>query len=256
MTFFVVFQVERRILEREVGEQTLCADTACQFEQVVVGFAGIEVDAFFHTENLDREDGCFPVTKTCFCYQQHVFHDHSGFCGSIHTIVDGGEGCLCAGTAVHGVQVMEQSFHCLICFFICFFCGFFYSESLCFLIDFHRNADFFCQFGFFCIICFVFVQCRYQTHIFQFGKSFFYDFCVFFTVHDFDERSQIGTIAFFVCLCNAGSHAVIKVGYRLTAVLVVLVRLDSDTCQRSIACNAVRFSQYAMTCGETAFKQF
>ena len=256
MAFFVIFQVIRCILEGEVGEQSLRAASASQFEQVVVGFAGVEVDTFFYTEDLDGEDGCFAVTQTSFCYQQDIFHDHAAFCGCIHTIVDGGEGCLCTCTGMHGVQVMQQGFHCLVCGFVCFFCCFFCGECLCFCEDIFGYACFQHQFLFCIIVCRSLVQIGIQTLFCQSFIDFSCFFCVFGAIHDFDQGCQVGTVAFDVCFCYTGSQAVVKVTDGLTAVLVILVGLDGDTSQRSVGSDIVGFAQYAVACGETAFEQF
>ena len=110
----IVLQVEGRVQEGVVGEQTLCADLAGKPEQIVVGVALVVVDAFLNLEDVDGEDAGLAMAQTGFQSQQDVADDHAALGGGVGTVVDGGEGSLCAGTGVHGVQVMYKALHGLL----------------------------------------------------------------------------------------------------------------------------------------------
>ena len=111
MSFLIESLVEGRILEGEVREETLGADAAGQFEKIVVRLAFVVVDTFLDAEDLDGEDGRFAVSQTGFRSEQHVPYDHAAFRGSVHAVVHGGERRLRAGAGVHGVEVVNESFH-------------------------------------------------------------------------------------------------------------------------------------------------
>ena len=157
---------------------------------------------------------------------------------------------------MHGVQVMQQRFHCLICGFVCFFCCFFYGECLCFVENVFGDACFQHQFLFCFVICRALIQVGIQILFCQNVIYFSCFFCVFGAVHHFDQGCQVGTVAFDVCFCYAGSQTIVKVTDGLTAVLVILVGLDSDTSQGSIRCDVVGFTQNTVACGEAVLEQF
>ena len=117
---FIVLQIKGGVDEAEIGEQPLGGGADGQLEQVVVGVAGIVVDPFLDFENLDREDGGFPVAQTGLRGQQQVADHHAGFGGSVGAVVYGAERHLGAGPGVHGVQVVDKSLHSLVGAFVCF----------------------------------------------------------------------------------------------------------------------------------------
>ena len=58
-----------------------------------------------------------------------------------------------------------------------------------------------------------------------------------------------------VRLAHAHGQAVIEVAHRLTAMLIVLVRLDGDAGQRGVAGDVVGLAQHAVTGGEAALEE-
>ena len=115
VALFIIFQIIRSIDEREVREKTLCGNTACQLEQIIVGIISVEVHAFLYFENMYREYRCLAVTETCLLGKQDILDDHSALDRGICTIVYGAERSLCTCTGIHGVQVVHKCFHSLIC---------------------------------------------------------------------------------------------------------------------------------------------
>ena len=84
----VVLEVEGRIHEAEVREQTLGRAAHSELEEIVVRIARIVVHAFLHAEDLHREDGRFATAKAFFSCQQDVLDDHAAFSRRIHAVVD------------------------------------------------------------------------------------------------------------------------------------------------------------------------
>ena len=68
----------------------------------------------------------------------------------------------------------------------------------------------------------------------------------------FGEAAAVGAKEGF---CNALCHAVIKVRNGLAAVLVILIGLNGDGGQCGVACNALGFTEIAMSGGKTAMEQ-
>ena len=72
-----------------------------------------------HIHDLDY----FP-TKTTTC----ILYDHAAFGRSVCSIIDGTEHDLISPSRMHGVQVVDESFHGLMCIFAC--------HGVCFLFNF------------------------------------------------------------------------------------------------------------------------
>ena len=58
-----------------------------------------------------------------------------------------------------------------------------------------------------------------------------------------------------VRLAHAHGQAVIEVAHRLTAMLIVLVRLNGDAGKRGVAGDVVGLAQHAVTGGEAALEE-
>ena len=112
----IILQIKGSIQEGEIGEQPLGGGFHGQTEQVVVGVAGVIVDAFLDLEDLHREDAGLSFAQPGLCGLQQGFHDHPSLRGGVGAVVDGGKGHLCAGSCIHKVQIVEESFHGLIGF--------------------------------------------------------------------------------------------------------------------------------------------
>jgi hypothetical protein len=110
----VILGVEGGVQKGKVGEKALGRNAAGQLEQVVVGVAGIAGHAFFDPEDLDREDGRFPVAQTRLRGQENILNHHAAFGTCVHAVVDGGKRCLGPGPAVHGVEIVDEGLHGLI----------------------------------------------------------------------------------------------------------------------------------------------
>ena len=186
MAFLIILQVKGCILEGEIREQTLCTHAAGKLEQVIVGFAGVEVYAILHTENLDGEDSSFAVAQPCLCHQKHIFHNHAPLCGGIHAVVDGGEGGLRTCTAVHGVEVMQQCLHCLIGCLIGFLGCLFRGEGLNLVQNFFGYACLQKQLLFSFGVCLRAIQCRNQIFCGQCLEDFLCFFRMRGAVHHFN----------------------------------------------------------------------
>ena len=257
MSFFIILKVIGSIDEGEVREKAFCADFAGKFKEVIVGFARVIVDSLFNFEDMNRENGGFAVSKTCFGCFKDIFDNKSAFRGGVGTVVDGAERNLCARSGMHGVKVMNKSFHCLEGCAVDFFFRSSESEFLCF------NGNFFAVFffkksKFGCFINFAVLKFGpFAAKVNGFVQNFFrYAVAAFFVCKKFKSAAKVLAIDFFIGFCNAGSHSVIEVGDALTAVLVVLVGLDSDACKSRIACDILGFTKMAVAGVETVFEKF
>ena len=75
MAGLVVFQVERRVEEREVREHSLGGNAARELEQVVVRVAVVVVDALLDLEDVNRENRGLAVAETGLGREQQLLHD-------------------------------------------------------------------------------------------------------------------------------------------------------------------------------------
>ena len=69
------------------------------------------------------------------------------------------------------------------------------------------------------------------------------------------SAGEVRAVTLVVGFDDAGSHAVIEVRYRLTAVLVVLVRLDRDAGECAVGGDIVRLTDKAVTGGKAALEE-
>ena len=160
---------------------------------------------------------------------------------------------------MHCVKVVDKCLHSLICWTV----NFLFSVFLCKLLDFTGKlfTEFFCKQRKLCLgILFACHKGRLVSAFFCcLCHNFFgYIYC-FVNILNISQKlncsCKILTVKLEICFLNAGSHTVVKVRNRLTAVLVVLVTLYSNTGKCRIWGNVVWFSKVTVTCGESAFKQ-
>ncbi len=110
----IILKVKRSIQKTEIGEQALCTAFHCFPKKVVIGIAFGIIDAVFYLKNLHWENRCLAGTKSRLgCFEQ-VFHDHPPFGTCIRSVIQAGERYLCTCAGIHGIEVMDQGFHCLI----------------------------------------------------------------------------------------------------------------------------------------------
>ena len=252
----VIFQVKRRVQEREVREQALCRNAAGQLEQVVIGVAGIIVNAFLHLEDVDREDRGFAVAQALLGRDEHAFGDHAPFGGRIGAVVDGGKRHLRTGAGVHGIQVMYQRLHGLVGCVVCLADSVLPGE----------RGDFFCGRGI--------ILLRKQADNFrvkavgirQAGPGAERLLCpagqlaagfqaVLPFAVDFDCLAEVVPVKRAEGLGDAGCQRIVKVRNRLPAVLVVLVGLHRDARQRGIRADVVRLTDVPVAGREPAVEQ-
>ena len=254
MSFLVESLVEGRILEGEVREEALGADAAGQLEEIVVRLAFVVVDAFLDAEDLDREDRRFAVSQTGFRSEQHVPYDHAAFRGSVHAVVDGRERSLRAGSGMHGVEVVDESFHRLVRFLIRFLIGLLGGEFLGLLDLLGGKADLLQLFRFFKSVFLALFDGSREALLFQtfldLGRGF-----QFLGIKKLYIGEDVLAVLLGVGLLDARSQTVVEVDYGLSAVLVVLVRLDGDAGQGGIAGDGIRFSQNAVSGREAALEE-
>ena len=259
MTWFIVLQVKRRIQEDVVREQSLCADLAGEFKEIVVRIALVVVDPFLYLKDVDREDAGLAVTQAGIGGQQDVFDDHSALRRGIGAVVDRAKWGLCTGSRVHGVEVVDKALHRLIGVAVGF-AGGAVARNL------HQTRSFVCRnvvalgqpLGDRCVKLFgAFLQLRGKAGLFlclgqHLGNSFLLVLGIQIVLYALHELVGVG---FAEGLCDAQRHAVIKVWNALAAVLVVLVGLDGDGCQRRIALDALWLAQEAVTGGKASVKE-
>ena len=205
---------------------------------------------------MNRENWCFAVAQASFFRQQHIFNDHSAFRCGICSVVDGTKRCLCTCTAIHGVQVVNQGFHCLIGCTVGFPISILLCKRLygCNLVGCQPFRELLC-------LCFlitvVICQTRNQTRfLLNSSRIGLYKCLWFFDVgQEFQCSCNVLQVPFPISFLHAASHCIIKVRDALSAVLVVLVGLNRNTSQSGIAGNIVWFSQEAMSSRKAMLKQ-
>ena len=186
---------------------------------------------------MNGENRCFAVAETCFLRKKNVLDYHLTFGRSICAVVDGAEGRLRTCTAVHGVKVMNQRLHRLIGCAVGFVYGKLAAVFLYLCGFLQALADKLSKIRQFLCAKFVFVrQYRYKSVLSQlvhicvylFGDAFKISACRFKAY----RTDNILAVKLLIGLFDAICHCVVKVWDRLTAVLVVLVRLDRNAGKR------------------------
>ncbi|MPN39513.1 hypothetical protein SDC9_187041 [bioreactor metagenome] len=107
MAGLIILQVERRVEEGEVREQTLRRRLHREPEQVVVGVAGIRGNAVLDLEDLDRVDRRLAVAEAGLCGEQQIAYDHAALGTNVGTVIERGKRHLRAGAAVHRIKVVD-----------------------------------------------------------------------------------------------------------------------------------------------------
>ena len=257
-TFLVVLQVEGGILEGEVGEQPLGAAAHSQLEQVIVGFAGVVVDAILHTEDLDGEDGGLAVAQASLGGEHDVLHDHAALGAGVHAVVDGGEGGLGTCTGVHGVQVVDQSLHGLVGGPVGLLHSPVVGELLALAGGGFVHAVGLHQVGQLCgVEVLAVLQLGIQAGLGLQLLDVLLDLGVqvLLAGQEHQGTGQVLAVDALEGLAHAHSHAVVEVHDGLAAVLVVLVGLDGDAGQSGIGGDVVGLTEGAVAGGETAVKE-
>ena len=242
MAGLVVGQVERRVDEGKVREQALGGHAAGKLEQIIVGLAFPEVDAFLHLEDMDGEDGRLAVAEARFGGQQHVADDHAAFGGGVGPVVDGAEGDLRASAGMHGVEVVHQRFHRLIRGLLGVLKGLFDGE-----VDVQgggvlsedlpdEGEALFIEDGF------VFLNVGAQLGLY-----------IILALHIVEIKDQAQFLD--EGLGDAGSEAVFEIRDALPAVLVVLIGLNGNAGKGAVAADIVGFAQEAVARAEAALEQ-
>ena len=255
--FLIIGQVERRVLKAEIREQALRAGFARQLEKIVIRFAGVVIDALLHAENLDREDRRFAAAQSGLRGKQQIADRHARFGRCIHAVIDGRKRHLCARAGIHGVQIVNQRFHRLIGGAIGFRFRLLLRERLnaidISIRDAQRRKLFLFGGGVFGIV--------YQRgHEILFGFDLIED-RAHHLIRIFNAVQQLQTAAHVIAVilhegqAHAVRHRVIEVYDALTAVLIVLVRLNRDARQRRVGANVLRRTQVAVTGGKAVFEQ-
>ena len=254
----VVLQIEGGVDEGEIGEQPLGAAPAGQLEKVVIGLAGVVVDALLHPEDLDGEDRGFPVAQALLGGQHQVPHDHPALGGGVHAVVDGGEGRLGPGPAVHGVQVVNERLHGLeggsvsLLLRIVDGHGLGLLHPLLIAVLFHQAGQL--RRHVFLAVFQMGIEPRLLLELFPQGLQIALR-VVHVIVPEQQGLCQVPGVVPAEGLFYAVGHAVIKVDDGLSTVLVVLVGLDGDAGQGGVGGDIVGLPQIAVACGEPALEQ-
>ena len=253
VTGLVVLQVERRIQEAEIGEQTHGRGLDGHLEQVVVGVAFVVVDAFLDLEDLHREDGGLAAAQTGLGGQQQVAHHHAALGGGVGAVVDGAEGHLRTGAGIHGIQVVHEGFHGLIGAAVGDAQGFLGGVGMG---GTHQIALVLGHQAFHALAQFVHIGHADGGHHGQ--QDLLAEFFGLGGIHAGPDAHEGGEgVAIFLAegLGHAAGHGVIEVRHALAAVHLVLVGLDGDTGQGGIALDGIGLAQMAVTGGEPVAEQ-
>ena len=143
---------------------------------------------------------------------------------------------------MHGVQIVNQCFHCLISSLVRFLFRVFPCKFLHLLRHIFRHLCL--QNRKFCfLISIIICQNRRQTGLLRYCLNHF--ICKCHSIVQFSNQltsfSQIFRIQFPISFCDSRSHSVFKVRNRLTAVLIILIRLNGNTSQCGITANIIWF---------------
>ena len=204
---------------------------------------------------MNGEDGNLAVAQTGLGSQQQALGDQTAFGRGVGTVVQRGEGHLCAGAGVHGVQIVHQSLHGLIGGALGGFCSIFAGEGQNLVSLFANGGLQTLQHGGVKAVGVVVhgFHAGLLFHIGQQGASQL--FAGVDTGVHIQRLGKIVPIGLTEGLCHAGSQRIVKVGNALTAVLIVLIGLQSDTGQSGVGTDVLGLPQEAVTGGETVLEQ-
>ena len=199
---------------------------------------------------MDGENGRFAVAESRIFGQKGVLDDHAAFGRGVRAVVDGAEGHLRAGAAVHGVQVVQQPFHGLVGVSVRLGDGLFDD-----MVGFGRRqapGERFAHEGEPFLI-----EDGTEGGVFPGGEGIGAQGALHFAAEILGGVAHVeGKVDVLdEAAGHAGSEAVFKVGNALPAVLIVLVGLNGDAGQGACALNAVGLAQKAVTGVEAAVEQ-
>ena len=144
---------------------------------------------------------------------------------------------------------MDESFHGLEGRLVGFFVSHLFGELLG--VDYHFFAISLGKFASFGILeLFVRHERRHHSHFRHFGMELLDDRLDFFFSlgsQEHESLDHIGKVGLAISDTHAIGHGVVKIRNRLTTVLVVLVRLNSDSGQSGVATDILRFTQMTVT---------
>ena len=228
-----------------------------QLEQVVVRILRIVVHAFLHAEDLHGEDGRLAGAQALFRGQQHVLDDHAALGGRVHAVVHRAKRRLRAGAGMHGVQVVHQRLHGLEGLAVGVAGGVLLGVGHHALgrsgIDaalnepgHHGSAE-----------LRIHLEAGNRAGLaFHTSKQILSERAIVGDVgQKIDSLGHVLLEQTAIRLAHAHGQAVIEVAHRLTAVLVVLVRLDGDAGKRGVAGDVVGLAQHAVAGGEAALEE-
>ena len=238
----VVGEIERSVDKGKIREQPLGRNPAGELEQIIVGVALLEVHPVLHLEDVNREDGGFPIAQSGFSRQQDVADHHPAFRRRVGAVIDGTERDLGAGTAMHGVQIVDQRLHGLK--------GILFRELQRLVDDAlhplgrdhlpqllaHEGESFGVENGFAAL---------------EILPKLPPDLITAFHIANVQNQIHLA----YERLGHAESETVLEIRNALSAMLIVLVGLDGDARQGTVALNAVRFTQKAVSRIETALEE-
>ena len=250
MTFLVILLVVGSVEEGIVGEETLCGNLHCFLVDIIVRVAGVVVYALLDLKNLNGEDRCLAVSETVVCRLENVLHNHSALGRCVCAVVEGRERNLSACAAVHCVEVVDESLHRLECSSVCLGLSVLESKAL------ELARELFTVFlgeelvlGSLVVGAVVLELGPFASCFLSLVADSLGDFlCVLLLAEQLNRSLEVLAVTLAVCLCYTGSHRIIKVRNALTAVLVVLVGLNSDTSERRVGLNIIGLSEVAVTC--------
>ena len=251
---FVEYLVERCVKEGEVGEEALSGADDGFAEEVVVGIAGVVVDAFLDLEDLDWEDRRFAIAQTGFRSLQEHMHDKPAFFGGVRSIVEGGEGDLGTGSGMHGVEIVDESFHGLVGLVFDFLPSEFDDGMLGFLpVDIGELVGEEIQSRIDGLVVLV-------SGFFSVGDQILEESLEVFLVAIgaqliFGDADAVVAESLVVGFHDAWGHGIVEIRNGLSAVHVVLVRLDGDASQRGIGADGIGLANEAMSCGKAFFEE-
>ena len=256
MTLLVVAQIERRVDEREVREEPLCRYAAGETEQIVVRVARVVVHALLDLEYLYREDRSLAVAESGVGGFEQALHDESALRRRVHAVVQRAERNLRSGARVHSVEIVYQRLHSLIGRAL----GLGYSVAAGRVNRALR--------GLLAVLLGNQPDERRREHTVVgerwlasgrlrrgFDERLGVGFACHIVAQHIERFHKIAAVELLIGLLDAGSHAVLKVRYALTAVLVVLVRLNSYAGERRVAGDVLRRAQEAVSGREAVLEQ-
>ena len=256
MSRLVILQVERRVYEREVGEQPLRADLTGELEQIVVGILLVVVHSFLDLEYVDREDRRFAETESRLFREQYVPDDHPAFGRSVGAVVDGAERSLRSRAGMHRVEVVDKRFHSLVRRSVRLSVGVFLRKLL--RLGEIGVGDILERFP----LRFIVFGIARQAGIHALFVLYLFDDLLDVVhgkrtvVDQFQRLGKVGRVQLLVRLDDARRKTVVEIGDTLSAVLIVLVGLNGNTGERRVALDIVGLSQKAVPRRKPALEQF